>query len=256
MKGIRARSISSCRCAARAASHQGTPNRPTAPRPRITTGVPIRKPTMRPRPNAPRRIVSQTCRLQPRPDATYRSRSTRGSISSLALRSMPRGVNPLTASTTTRPSAISTRTATKNRSGLMSKWGQAPPSGTPPPVRDAGGACGASLRLRAPRRHATGAETHSLGRSPLLRPLPVPFSYRGHLRQVVAQLVRQLRRQVAEQRDLPDQPAVRRGPVHPAPVADPVAHGDDAGQPARAADLAQVDRDVERLVHAALRHVL
>src|SRR5215469_8472520 len=57
------------------------------------------------------------------------------------------------------------------RAGASSKRGQAPPSGIPPFVRYVGGASGAALRVRA-RPWCATRRTHSLGRSPLLRPMP------------------------------------------------------------------------------------
>src|SRR5579884_2430120 len=216
MNGIRARSISSLRCAARALSHQGTPKRPTTPSPRITTGVPMSAPTASPSPAAPSLIASQTRRLQPRPLATYRSRSSSGSSRS---RTRPRwrpGPNPPAASSTTSPTATSSRTSMKKSRGLTFR----------------------SLLRRRPR---TGSGARS---------------YRRHPGEIGDQLVGQPGREVPEQRDLADQPPLRAHRVHPAPVADPLPHGHDAGHLSPAAALPQVDGDVEGLVDATQGHGL
>src|SRR5579875_1427360 len=219
MNGIRARSSSSLRCAALALSHQGTPKRPTAPSPRITTGVPISVPITRPSPAAPSRIASQTRRLQPNPLATYRSRSSNGSSRLSARPRSHLGRNPLATSSTTSPRAISSRISVKKSKGLTAR-----PSPRP---RPAGG------------RPPTGAR-----------------SYRGDPGQVGGQLVGQPRGEVAEQRDLADQPSLRAQRVHPSPVADPVPHGHDPSHLPAAAALAQVDSDVEGLVDTAQGHAL
>jgi len=44
-----------------------------------------------------------------------------------------------------------------------SKGGQAPPFQNPPSVRDVGGACGASLRVRNPCWANSGRRTHTQG---------------------------------------------------------------------------------------------
>src|SRR5262245_53938560 len=53
--------------------------------------------------------------------------------------------------------------------------GAGPASGTPPPVRDVGGACGASLRASSRCLRRRGRRTHTPGRSPCSRPPRASF---------------------------------------------------------------------------------